>query len=236
MRHAYLIMAHDQPEVLKSLLLCLDHRDNDVFVHLDKKSDLKKESFYGLMNFGKLIFTERLSVMWGGYSQIRAELLLLKRALEFEQHDYYHFLTGVDLPVRPITDINDFFLCNKGYEFVHFVDKESANANYEGCFLYRHYFRELCGRKKNFFTVLNRLGIGLQKMLKHRNRSISMEQFQLGSAYWDITEELAKYILYNEKLIERAFKNTNCCDEVFIQTLIWNSPYRKRLWKPYLNL
>ena len=63
-----------------------------------------------------------------------------------------------------------------------------------------------------------------------------MEQFQLGSAYWDITEELAKYILYNEKLIERAFKNTNCCDEVFIQTLIWNSPYRKRLWKPYLNL
>ena len=39
MRHAYLIMAHDQPEVLKSLLLCLDHRDNDVFVHLDKKSD-----------------------------------------------------------------------------------------------------------------------------------------------------------------------------------------------------
>ena len=59
-------------------------------------------------------------------------------------------------------------------------------------------------------------------MLKQRNRSISMEQFQRGSAYWDITEELAKYILYNEKLIERAFKNTNCCYEVFIQTLIWN--------------
>ena len=35
--------------------------------------------------------------------------LLLKRALEFEQHDYYHFLTGVDLPVCPITDINDLF-------------------------------------------------------------------------------------------------------------------------------
>ena len=37
-RHAYLIAAHDQPELLKLLLRLLDDEANDLYLHIDKKA------------------------------------------------------------------------------------------------------------------------------------------------------------------------------------------------------
>ena len=36
-KHAYLIMAHNQPQILKKLLTLLDHEQNDIYIHVDKK-------------------------------------------------------------------------------------------------------------------------------------------------------------------------------------------------------
>lgn len=37
-RHAYLIMAHNQWDVLEQLLRALDDPRNDIFLHIDKKT------------------------------------------------------------------------------------------------------------------------------------------------------------------------------------------------------
>lgn len=37
MKHAYLIMAHNRPEMLKRLVDALDDERNDIFIHFDKK-------------------------------------------------------------------------------------------------------------------------------------------------------------------------------------------------------
>ena len=37
MRHAYLIIAHADFELLENLLSVLDYEDNDIFIHIDKK-------------------------------------------------------------------------------------------------------------------------------------------------------------------------------------------------------
>lgn len=39
-KHAYLIMAHAEPELLTVLLSMLDDSRNDIFLHVDKKSAL----------------------------------------------------------------------------------------------------------------------------------------------------------------------------------------------------
>ena len=39
-RHAYLIMAHHEPDILKTLLQLLDDPRNEIFLHIDKKSDV----------------------------------------------------------------------------------------------------------------------------------------------------------------------------------------------------
>lgn len=37
-KHAYLIIAHNQYEMLNKLVLALDHRLNDFYIHIDKKT------------------------------------------------------------------------------------------------------------------------------------------------------------------------------------------------------
>ena len=37
-KHAYLIMAHTQPELLKKLVMLLDDERNDFYIHVDSKA------------------------------------------------------------------------------------------------------------------------------------------------------------------------------------------------------
>ena len=37
-KHAYLIMAHNNPGVLEKLICALDDERNDIFLHIDRKS------------------------------------------------------------------------------------------------------------------------------------------------------------------------------------------------------
>ena len=44
MRHAYLILAHNNFKQLSKLVSLLDDRDNDIFIHIDKKSNILLEN------------------------------------------------------------------------------------------------------------------------------------------------------------------------------------------------
>lgn len=37
-KHAILIMAHNQFEILEKLMIQLDHQRNDLYIHIDRKS------------------------------------------------------------------------------------------------------------------------------------------------------------------------------------------------------
>ena len=45
MKHAFLITAYNEPEILKHELKMLDHAKVDVFIHIDKKADLSTFDF-----------------------------------------------------------------------------------------------------------------------------------------------------------------------------------------------
>ena len=62
-----------------------------------------------------------------------------------------------------------------------------------------------------------------------RFRQYQME-FRKGLAYWSITQELAGYILSRKKLIRKMFRFSLCGDEVFMQILAYNSPFRDRIY------
>lgn len=234
MRHAYMIMAHNQLELLNILIKELDVQENDIIVHLDLKSRIKPETIgMGIKN-ARVFIADRVLVTWGGYSQIAAELSLMKKAKEVGHHIYYHLLTGVDLPLKPIRDINDFFDHCGQKEFLNYSSKDECLRQYILRAEYLHYFRDKCGRSKNIYTLLNKAGIILQKCSHHKN-SFDPAHFYCGSAYWDITEDLLDYILSNEEQIEATYKYTSCCDEVFVHSLVWNSEFKERLYVPKLG-
>lgn len=66
MKHAYMVMAHNQIELLKILLSKLDTEENDIIVHIDKKSNIEESDLNGIMKKASLYFANRVSVTWGG--------------------------------------------------------------------------------------------------------------------------------------------------------------------------
>ena len=58
-KHAFLVMAHTQPDLLMRLLKRLDHEKVDIFLHLDKKSDINIEDINVLCK-SNLFITERI--------------------------------------------------------------------------------------------------------------------------------------------------------------------------------
>jgi len=117
-KHAYLILAHDRFGQLEQLLSCLDHERNDIFLHVDKKSSYDSESLCRAVSHSGLYFTDRIKVSWGAFSIVEATFLLLEMAVKQGEYDYYHLLSGRDLPLRPQEEIHAFFDNHCGREFV----------------------------------------------------------------------------------------------------------------------
>lgn len=117
MRFAYLIMAHNEPELFGILMNLLDDERNDIYVHIDKKADISLFDKFKLKR-SRLYFIDRMSVYWGDESQVKAEFALLRAAQSNGDYDYYHLLSGVDLPLKSQDYIHQFFEEHRGKEFV----------------------------------------------------------------------------------------------------------------------
>ena len=75
MKHAFLIMAHNNFEILNALIKVLDDENNDIYIHIDKKS---KSFHINKVNRATLIFTnKRYDIRWADESQIRLELYMI---------------------------------------------------------------------------------------------------------------------------------------------------------------
>ena len=99
-KHAYLIIAHTNFEQLQKLVNILDDERNDIYIHIDKKSQDFETSIIKACH-SQVTFVKRTSVNWGGFSQINCELLLLKKAISSSSgYSRYHLISGMDLPIK----------------------------------------------------------------------------------------------------------------------------------------
>ncbi len=224
-KHAYLIMAHNQVETLKSLLTCLDYIDNDIYLHLDKKwlscnLNLIKEQ----VKFSKLyILDNRIDVKWGTYSQIECEINLIKEAVKNE-YQYYHLMSGVDLPLKTQSEIHKFFEDNTGTEFVHF-DKELIDLEvYKRVSKYNFF----SSKSKNIFSKIAFKALMFIETPIDLGKKYNMI-YQKGANWFSITHELSRYIISNESLVHKMFRYTRCADEIFLQTFVINSKFTDKL-------
>ncbi len=224
-RHAYLILAHKNFGQLRKLAGLLDDPRNDIYVHVDRKSASSPEEWLrGACKYSRLsLISPRISVSWGGVSIMRTELALLKAATQAGHYDYYHLLSGMDLPIKDQDTIHDFFDRHSGTEFINYWNFKKTTASR---FHYYTLFPEGAG---HFLTNLaNNIFKGLQMAVGYRiNRDVD---FRFASQWFSITDALARYVLSREEWLERVFRHTNTCDEIFLATLVWNSPFRERLY------
>lgn len=126
---------------------------------------------------------------------------------------------------------------NADYEFVHYDTEERLKNDHEIGRRTRiyHFLQKYRRRYKiNFineiFTFLERILLLIQIICHVDRLRNSKMKIKYGSQWVSITDDLVQYILKNRKVIYKLFKFSNCADELFIQTLIYNSKYRYRLY------
>lgn len=230
MKHAFLIIAHNNPEIIKAQLEILRAPNVDFYYHFDKKMVIDRSEINQWAD-GHAYFIPSKKIRWGHYSQIECELRLIEAAvISAKAYDYLHLLSGVDMPIKKFTDIDAFFEMNKGKEFIHF-DTPVADMMIRQRISYFHLLpgRKDCERK------VNGVFVKLQKLLRIDRLKNCDWDVQKGANWFSISRNLAVAIVQDKKTIERRFRFSFCGDEMFLQTFVHNSVFRESLYQRAYN-
>jgi hypothetical protein len=227
---AYLVVAHDNPGHLRRLVSALSSPSSKCFVHIDRKSSLKK--FHGLRAHHVHVTPHRRRVYWADYSFVEAALGLLRTAMADPMcFDRFVLLSGADYPLRSAAAIERFFAQNGGKEFINLVAMPSDAAD------------KPLSRLTTFIPrpTDRRVQKGVRRVLAKVGKGPSRRDYEAylgdlvpyaGSTWWALSREACDVILAFVKRETRAvrfFKNTFCPDESFFQTILGNSDLRSRV-------
>jgi len=217
-KHAYMILAHKNPDQLQKLLGTLDRPENDIYLHIDRKAGFD----YGQFSVKQATLESinpRIRVTWGGASIVRVEMALLEAAVK-RPHSYYHLLSGLDLPLKSNEHISKFFSDNAGKEFLDLwkmPDHTRKRVEYFTPFPEGFHF---------FLT--NWLNHAFKAIFPIRiNKDV---EFYQGSQWFSITEDFARFVVDHKDWVRKTFRHTGMCDEIFLPTLLMMSPFKDNVY------
>ena len=211
-----MIMAHNNKEQLKVLLSLLDDANNEIYLHIDAKAEMTGEGLENVLKKSKLHVYKKEKIYWSDISIAKCQLLLVKEASK-TYHDYYHLLSGADLPLKTNAEIDAFFEKCNGKQLINF-DRQGPSEHYS-C-KYVHPFQPFIiknkeAHRKNMVILCYWLGkrcVDLQKLLGLTTGC------GRGSNWNDITHELAVDYAAHEKVLVKKLRNIFCADESILQT------------------
>ena len=235
MNHAFLIQAHHNPDYLVRLINWLDAPNHFIFVHIDKKSKVMLDLLYAneISHRNNVYVFSEISVNWGGYSQIACMSRLFAEALKNKSIEWFHHISGADIPLMDNKTFDDFFEFSKykGYIKSSKNDKWLISEMQRRFLVYR--FNDIVNmRSKNVFTYalrfLERLQLFLTRYLKIKVRKNINYEPALGSNWFSLKREVMEYIVdfvNSNPSYDRRFQHTCCCDEMYFHMMLKASPY-----------
>ena len=227
--HAYCILAHNEPAVFHRLIQELDYPGNDIYVHIDKRSNIN--DFQAICQYSHITFLDnRIACNWGSLSIVKAELNLFEEAAKNGPYDFYHLLSGVDIPIKNQQRIHDFLDKNPKKNFIGFWMIKDENENECSKFFHFLVYRpggNLWMRTCNF---IDRWSVKFQRRLGIRVHY----PFPLykGSQWVSLSQDFLFWLIARKKTILRVFRYTFIPDERFIQSYFMASPFADTLYLP----
>lgn len=225
MQIAHVILAHKSPDQLNRLVGKLVHPCCSVYVHLDARIDI--DPFRRTINHPNVYFiSKRIKVNWGGFSQVRAFLNSITECLSLNpQLGYFNFLSGQDYPLKSMSQFESYLSSTQGSAFMEFVTEGDLWLQEAGKRVSQYHLTDL-----NFFGRYT-LEKAVNKILPRRRLP---DNFKLvGRSQWfTMDRECAEYILdvvARKKDLVRCFKHSWGADELFFQSIIYNSHLKYKL-------
>ncbi|MBM6859276.1 N-acetylglucosaminyltransferase, partial [Clostridium saudiense] len=227
---AIIMQCHRNPEQVNKIIDFFNDDEFDIYIHVDKKSNIKD---YIKKNNNVTILNNSIDVRWARYSQVEATISLLRKVKEQENiYKYIHFISGQDYPVKSLEYIKNKFNNSKSQyiDYFSFPNNDLVKKGYDR---YEVYYPQWMIDRPNYLLkkilrVSYREFILFTKIFK-RDLS-SLPRIYGGSCWFSITGECGEYILnYIDKNPQyiKFFKNSIYADEMFFQTIILNSKYKK---------
>lgn len=216
MKHAYLIIVHNELVVLQELVTVLDDPRNDIYIHYDKK--IQKIPVINTFYSSLYVLPKRINGIWGDVSLIEIELALFNCAFNCGEYAHYHLISGTHFPLKSQNYIHDFFDKYRGQSLIVPMD-----TNYEEIKMKLgkyHFFLRYLVHHNQFVNQTDHLlwRICLKMQPNWMGRNIS--QIKRKSSQWcSLSNEAVFYLLSIQDKILKQYSKTFCCDEFFV----WNS-------------
>lgn len=228
MKHAYLIIAHEEFEVLQPLIKALDDERNDIYLHIDKKVEIMPVIHVQHSNL--FLIEQRIDVRWGDVSQIESEYVLFELALtNSENYTRYILISGTHLPLRSQSEIHTFFNTHENKEILSYLYTNSYEVNFKiGRYhFFTKHFRDKSRLQQGWFHLLWHSILKIQQLL---NITRDTKRITIKANNWVcLTENAVKYIIEKKEEILIRFQHTLCGDEFFVPYLLENSNGRFKL-------
>lgn len=231
MKNVYLMQVHKDIDQICRLIKALNDGENLIVIHVDKKNDKLFTELNNLYESDKniRIIENRVNVIWGGLSQVKATINMIESIVEDgNEYEYISFISGQDYPIKSIENINKILTQNKGKNFIEYKDIGSFKSRIKKY----HFFADFQDKKAIPIRVLNKLAKIVQKNNLYRMNLRNMKLYK-GSSWFTITYEclcyIYNYINIQNKEYLNEFKFTVCSDEHFFQIILLNSCFKESI-------
>ena len=207
-KHALLIQAHQ--DISYFIKLAKIQPSVNFYVHMDAKSDYFPDAETAQLA-NVFLLSDRVSVRWGGFSQIEATLKLFETAFANEDNAYFHLVSGEDVVLQPFEVIEKqwqqrfgfqaMMTCEMApqYAYRFIMDSPHADSNWQ---------RQLTGK------IITKLQQGVAKVKPYHSA------IYFGSQWFSVTRaDWEKIVPFTDEYSD-FFRHKLVPDEHFFQTLI----------------
>jgi ribosomal protein S27E len=216
-RHAYLVLAHEDVEMLNILTNRLINTGY-VYIHIDRKSAITIEQ---VVQHPKVKITKQIKVNWGGFSIVEATRLLAEQALS-DGSTRLTLLSGVSYPIVSDAKLKEFAESSTEYVDAGEVDLATQTKAFRRRFTTRHFSFHL--KQGLFGRTIRRLSREFWALMPHIDPSKQLGEVKLtlGSQWWSVTSHTytkAILLLEHRKNVQSYFMKIECSDESFFGTI-----------------
>lgn len=234
---AYICLCHADPAFIAKTAKTLQYESDGFFIHVDNKQDVTpfKTACAGA---GNVYFVEdRVDNYWGGYHSIVATMKTLQLALATDDYDRFILLQGQDYPLYAPKEIHNFFESHFDVEFCKAknISISEDKKDYMKCCGF--WFMDTksvfpLNYARSLMYKVNALGIKYRSpVFKDRKGQWNIYH---GWAQFALTKNCVKYILNvyeNNHSYNRYMKFRFPPDEIYIHTIVHNSPFKDKVSK-----
>jgi hypothetical protein len=216
-RHAYLVLAHEDVDMLNILTIRLINT-GFVYIHIDRKSAITIEQ---VVQHPKVKVTKQIKVNWGGFSIVEATRLLADQALS-DGSNRLTLLSGVSYPIVSDVKLKEFAESSIECVDAGEVDLATQTKAFRRRFTTRHFSFHL---KQNLYgRIIRRISREFWALLPKidLNKELGDIKLTLGSQWWSVRSETyteALELLTSDPKIEKYFQKIECADESFFGTM-----------------